>query len=67
MVIERFTPDNHKIMFNMVGVEHTDSDVDKDTMPTVVKLTKVLDEHDIGQPAGYKQRSSRAKWNRRHR
>ena len=56
MVIERFTPDSHKIMFNKVGDEHPDSDVDKDTMSAMVKLAKVLDEHDIGQPASCKQR-----------
>ena len=43
-------------MFNNVSDEHPDSDVDKDTMSAMVKLTKVLDEHDIGQPAGHKQR-----------
>ena len=56
MVIERFTPNSHKIMFNKVGDEHPDSDVDKDTMSAKMKLANVLDEHDIGQPAGYKQR-----------
>ena len=29
MVIEMFTPDSHKIVFNKVGDEHPDSDVDK--------------------------------------
>ena len=29
MVIERFTPDSHKIVFNKVGDGHPDSDVEK--------------------------------------
>ena len=32
MMIERLTPDRHKIVFKKVGDEHPDSDVDKDTM-----------------------------------
>ena len=49
MMIERFTPDRHKIVFKKVSDEHPDSDVDKDTMSATVKLAKVLDELDIGQ------------------
>ena len=50
MVIEMFKPDRHKIVFNKVGDEHPDSDVDKYTLSAKVKLAKVLDELDIGQP-----------------
>ena len=48
MMIERFTPDRHKIVFKKVGDERPDSDVDKDTMSATVKLALVLDELDIG-------------------
>ena len=50
MMIERFTPDRHIVVFNKAGDEHPDSDVDKDTMSATVKLAKLLDELDIGQP-----------------
>ena len=50
MMIDWFTPDRDKIVSKKVGDEHLDSDVDKDTVSTAVKLAKVLDELGIGQP-----------------
>ena len=50
MVIERFTPDSHKIVFNKVGDEHPDRRGQKDTMSVTVKLAQVLDELGVGQP-----------------